>query len=224
MSVSIALDTSTRTPSIAVRSKSTLVEQHLEPEHAHASDLLPALERALDELEARPAEIELVAVGLGPGSFTGLRVGIATARGLARSTQAGVIGLPSGEIIAQRELEAGHEALHVQDARGGTFYVSHFARDAAGRVRSVAPARLAVPEELGEILTSLPAVQLWADAGALQLIEQEGWREVSLHDPRPHASCLLEMAEKRAQSRDWTPSAELEPLYLRPFAARVRRR
>lgn len=224
MSVSIALDTSTRTPSIAVRSRGLLVERSLQPERSHASDLLPALEQALSELEARPAEIELVAVGLGPGSFTGLRVGIATARGLARSTGAGLIGLPSGEIIAQRRLEAGQEALHIQDARGGTFYVSHFARDAAGQVRSVAPARLALPDELGEILSALPAAQLWADQGALQLLEQRAWREASLCDPRPQASCLLEIAEKRAQTADWTPSTELEPLYLRPFAARARRR
>ena len=72
----VALETSSRPPSIAVQSGGTTLAFSLEAGRRHASDLLGALESLLSELGQSPASIQAVIVGTGPGSYTGLRVGI----------------------------------------------------------------------------------------------------------------------------------------------------
>ena len=91
--IEVALETSTRQPSVAVRDATRVVERRLDRNGAHASDLLPALDALLTECGAGPRDITRIAVGIGPGSYTGLRVGIATAQGLARGTGAPLVGV-----------------------------------------------------------------------------------------------------------------------------------
>jgi tRNA threonylcarbamoyl adenosine modification protein YeaZ len=92
---------------------------------AHARDLVPELERLLSAagVERRDGKLALGAViaGLGPGSYTGLRVGIATAQALARATGAALFGLPSFEALAFAELTPGQEGTVAMDARAGRF-------------------------------------------------------------------------------------------------------
>ena len=227
MSVALALDTSTRCASVAASRGATLVEFDLEPERAHVSDLLPALVRALAELGARAPEIELIAVGLGPGSFTGLRVGIATARGLARATGARTFGMASSELVAQSALAPGQSALWIQDARGGAYHVARFERAADGVLTTVMPACVANPEETSALIAELaPRTLVWTDEGAEPLCVAAARDDLVIaRTPRPRAATLLELAAERCASVGAaTPTDALEPLYLRPFAARARKR
>ncbi|MDE0893035.1 MAG: tRNA (adenosine(37)-N6)-threonylcarbamoyltransferase complex dimerization subunit type 1 TsaB, partial [Planctomycetota bacterium] len=81
----VALESSTRSPSIAVYLDGELHFEALDGDRPHASDLLPRLDAILGSLKISPRDITHVAVGTGPGSYTGLRVGIATAQGIARA-------------------------------------------------------------------------------------------------------------------------------------------
>ena len=95
----IALETSVRAASVAVDWGQGAQTRFLEAERAHASDLLPVLS-ALLEGQAQAKDVGLIAVGTGPGSYTGLRVGIATAMGLAEASGAQLVGVPSVKALA----------------------------------------------------------------------------------------------------------------------------
>ncbi len=115
--LSIALETSQRQASVAVRSGADSLEHQLDGARAHASDCVGLLDDLIARLGRRPAEISAVFVGTGPGSYTGLRIGIGTALGIARGTGADRRGEPSGEALAWRALEPGEEGVVAADAR-----------------------------------------------------------------------------------------------------------
>jgi tRNA threonylcarbamoyladenosine biosynthesis protein TsaB len=105
----------------------------------HAETLQPLLERALEQAAQRWDDVARICVGIGPGGFTGLRLGVATARALAQGRDLALVGVSSLEALARgvelvdgRELEApGHPDLHgpvlaVLDARRGEVYAAAY--------------------------------------------------------------------------------------------------
>lgn len=218
--LAIALETSARPASVAVERDGARRAITLADERAHASDLLPTLAGLVDALGARPADIDAVLVGIGPGSYTGLRVGIATALGLARGARADVLGVPSGEVLVHAELRAGEEGAVVLDARQGELYFAHYLRTDAGVDVVRAPCVLR-PEELARALPR-DAVVL-CDPTVPALADLAG-RERVLAGRIPHASSLLELGLARLRTHGAQPADDVAPLYLRPFAAKPRKR
>ena len=139
MRVVCALETSARPPSVALRVGSEELARELAEARRHASDLLPTLARMLEERGVTPRDLELVCVGVGPGSYTGLRVGIATALGLARGAGAEVVGVPSVEALAFDLLEPGEEGTVLLDARARELYVARYRRDEGGVTELLSP-------------------------------------------------------------------------------------
>jgi tRNA threonylcarbamoyladenosine biosynthesis protein TsaB len=220
--VLVALETSSRPASVAARRGERVVEVALEAGRAHASDLLPALDRILRELEAEPADIVSVLVGTGPGSYTGLRVGIATALGIARGAGAGLRGVPSGETLCFGELAPGEEAAVLLDARAGELYFARYrrTRDEIEVLRAPCVLR---PGEVGAALP--PGIPIFGDAEAR---EAAGLDAVTASRFRagvvPRALALLALGAARLERLGPQKPAEVAPLYLRPFAVRQRRR
>ena len=218
----VALETSGRAPSVAVRCGERSASADLESERAHASDLLPTVDRLLREVGARPSGIDAVLVGTGPGSYTGLRVGIATALGIARGCDARLRGVPSGETLCWAELRAGEEGTVLLDARAGEIYLARYLRtdDEVDILRAPCVLR---PAEVGaEVARGGP---IFGDAEALvasNLLPGAGAR--FREGARPVARALLELGAKRLERLGPVPPADVAPLYLRPFAVRTRRR
>jgi tRNA threonylcarbamoyladenosine biosynthesis protein TsaB len=129
---------------------------------AHAERLLAAAEAALEEAGLRWEDVERLAVGVGPGSFTGLRIGIATARALAQARGLPTVGVSSLEALA-RGAPGGEIVLAVLDARRGEAFAAAW-RD--GRL-ALAPAALS-PEALAERVRALPATPLAVGDGAVR--------------------------------------------------------
>ena len=218
----VALETSGRASSVAVRCGTRESSRDLEAGRAHASDLLPTLDGLLREVGGRPAEIAAVLVGTGPGSYTGLRVGIATALGIARGTGARLRGVPSGETLCFAELLANEEGTVLLDARAGEIYLARYRRTEdeievlrAPCVLPVGEVAAAVPDA-GTILGDREAV------AATGLLSRAGSR--FRPEARPSARALLELGSKRLARLGGMPPAEVAPLYLRPFAVRSKRR
>ncbi|HEY5311981.1 MAG TPA: tRNA (adenosine(37)-N6)-threonylcarbamoyltransferase complex dimerization subunit type 1 TsaB [Pirellulales bacterium] len=104
----LALETSGRSGSVAVLDGAQpLVQVELEPTQRSAQALAPAIARVLTEAGWQPRQVELVAVTAGPGSFTGLRVGVTTAKSFAWATGAAVLGVDTLEVIARQALDDG---------------------------------------------------------------------------------------------------------------------
>lgn len=220
--VLVALETSSRRPSVAARAGERVGARRLDGARPHASDLLPALESLLAELDARPADVAGVLVGTGPGSYTGLRVGAATALGLARATGAAARGVPSGETLVWERLAPGGEACLLLDARGGLVYLAHYRRAAQDVDVLRAPCALACADAAGQVPRGVPILGDATVADAAGLDADQRARLVA--DAVPDARALLELGARRLERLGAQPLTEIEPLYLRAFCARPRKR
>lgn len=218
----VALETSARAASAAVRSGERTMEIALASERAHASDLLPALDRMVRELGGSPRDITAVLVGTGPGSYTGIRVGIATALGIARGCGAKLRGVPSGETLCFGELAPGEEGSVLLDARAGEIYFAHYRR----RADEVEVLRTPCVLRPDEVAASLPrSGPIFADPSAVDAAGlPDEVRERLRIGAAPRAASLLALGVARIDRDGGQAPHEVEPLYLRPFAVRGRKR
>ena len=220
-SVAVAIELSTARGSVAVRSGGRSVERELAGTRAHAADLLPELAAAAAELGATPREVDRVVVGLGPGSYTGLRVAAATALGLARATGAALRGVASVEALAAATLRRGESAGVLMDARAGELYVARYRSETGGLVAALPPS-IVTHETLGGALDGVDV--LLADDDALRAAALERERFARVEPCRPRALAVLDLGLAELERDGPHEPASIEPLYLRAFAASVRRR
>jgi tRNA threonylcarbamoyladenosine biosynthesis protein TsaB len=214
----VALETSGRPPGLAARAGERTLERELSSERAHASDLMPALDALVRELGATPADVSAVYVGTGPGSYTGLRVGVATAQGLALGCGAPLVGVPSLELLAWSALAQGERGAFALDARQGEVYLARYERRGTGLEVLTAPCAVA-HAGLGALLVE--GEPLWADAGVRASALPQG---LDLRvAPPARAALLLELGARALAAGLARDPRSVEPLYLRPFAVRPAR-
>ena len=96
----LAIDTSTAVLSIALRTDNSYEERLVNGPFSHSEDLLPEIERLLSRVGMDISEITLVIVAKGPGSFTGLRIAMASAKGLASALSIPLVSIPTLDVIA----------------------------------------------------------------------------------------------------------------------------
>ena len=125
----LALDTSTERGAIGLSVQSGLVYASLtESARHHGRDLIPRLAATLREAGLTIRDVDALAVGLGPGSYTGLRVGLTAAKTLAYATGASLLGLDSLEAIARNAPEGASRISVIADAQRGQLYVAEYVR------------------------------------------------------------------------------------------------
>jgi tRNA threonylcarbamoyladenosine biosynthesis protein TsaB len=213
----LALDTSMGACSAAVLCASDGMRQlsvlQAEMERGHAEALMPMVDEVLTEAGLRAGDLDVIAATLGPGSFTGVRIAIAAARGLALVTQAKLFGEDSLTVMARVALMEGLEAAGpfavAVDARRGMLYFGIYdeqSQKLEGPLL-IAPndAVTLLPPELRVVVGS--GGPLLADAAAA------GGRhlEPALPTLQPSAAALVEIALEGGET-----TAVLRPLYLRP--------
>jgi len=121
----LALDTATPAGSAAlVQGAAVLAESNLSPGKTHSRTLVPEIQRLLARLDLTVHDLDLIAVGLGPGSFTGLRIGLAVAKGLAWAAGKPLVGVPSLDALVQGLPPQPIQACPMLDARRGQVYAA----------------------------------------------------------------------------------------------------
>ena len=217
----LALDTSMGACSAAllVRDGSSrrLVLREALMARGHAEALMPMVADVMAESGLDFAGIDRIAATLGPGSFTGVRIAITAARGLALVTRAKLFGTDSLSVMARQAHASGVVAQApfavAIDARRGMLYFGLY-EDAA---RKLAGPLLVAPDEAISLLPS--GLRVTVGSGARLLAESGARRgrsiEATLPELQPSASALAEIASESAET-----SATLRPLYLRPPDAR----
>jgi len=219
----LALDTSMGACGAAVLTGEGIViarEQRMARGHAEA--LMPMIAEAMAEAGLDYRQLDLIAATLGPGSFTGVRIAIAAARGLALVTGAKLWGTDSLTVMARTALDAGAIDMHgtpfavAVDARAGALYLGLY--DVAARTRE---GPLLV--ETGAAVALLPpdlTIAVGNGAEALAAAARDSGREVDakLIDLEPSAVALAHLAQDAGDS---VPT--LRPLYLRPPDAKAQR-
>jgi len=134
----LALDTSTDRAAFGLESESgAIVSTSTEPARRHGRDLVPRLADALAAAGLKVRDVEVIAVGVGPGSYTGLRVGLMAAKTLAYATGAALVGFDSLEGIARNAPAHARRVSVVADAQRGQVYAADFIHEAGGPPRCV---------------------------------------------------------------------------------------
>ena len=213
----LALDTSMGACSAAVLradgAARRLEARHVEMPRGHAEALMPMVDEVLAKTDTLAQDLDVIAATVGPGSFTGVRIAIAAARGLALVTQAKLFGADSLSVIARAALLAGAKpqgpfAVAV-DARRGMLYLGLYdegARTLEGP-RQIAPDDALAGRPEGVALTVGSGAGLLAEAAAAQ----GRALHITLESLQPDAVALAEIAFERGET-----CAVLRPLYLRP--------
>jgi tRNA threonylcarbamoyl adenosine modification protein YeaZ len=125
----LALETSGASLGVALRAESGLLfEENVVAGAAHGKALAPLILKALSSSDLKPADLGAVAVSLGPGSWTGLRIGLSAAKALAWGANLALLGVPSFEALAldAARLAPGHARLLLRDARSEGFFLALF--------------------------------------------------------------------------------------------------
>jgi tRNA threonylcarbamoyladenosine biosynthesis protein TsaB len=190
----------------------------------HAETLTPAIEFLCRQTRVELSDIGAVAVDLGPGLFTGLRVGIAAAKALAHACRVPMVGVPSLDLLAFPVRHTARTIVCCIDARRGELFHASYRQSPGGVQRLTEPA-VDTPDDLvSDLLVTNDDLLLVGD-GALRYREVfEAITRVEIADhglAHPLASSLVELAHARALREDFVPPQELAPLYLRKPDAEI---
>lgn len=129
----LAIETSGMAGSVAALEDNRLIaELTLAPQQRSARSLAPGMKGLIEQALWQPRDVQLVAVAVGPGSFTGLRVGVTTAKTFAYAVSAEVLGVNTLAAVAENSPADVQRLSCVIDAQRGQFYTAEFVRDAAG--------------------------------------------------------------------------------------------
>lgn len=218
----LLLETSGRVGQVALaQGEQVLARRLLAESRRHARDLAPAVRDLLAAFAWSPQELDAIAVSRGPGSYTGLRVGILSAKTLAYATGCALLAVETFAVIAAAAPPQVRRLDVLADAQQERVYVQRFQRSAEGApLEAATPLRivsltewLATAAGTPELAVSGPALAQWAARlpAGLQLLPPSYW------EPQPEYLLALASARYQRGERDdlWT----VEPLYLRPSAA-----
>jgi len=126
MKTILGFDTSGEVLSICLKHGSRYYEINTIDGYKHAQTLMPLIDRIIQKMNLQVEDIELIACSKGPGSFTGLRIGVSTAKGLAYGLGIPYVLVPSLDAIAVRHSFFNGVVLPVIDARKGRFYAAFY--------------------------------------------------------------------------------------------------
>jgi tRNA threonylcarbamoyladenosine biosynthesis protein TsaB len=206
----LALDTAGSACSVAIERDGEVVVAHRqEMRHGHAEALMPMVDAAMREASLTPTELDAVAVSLGPGGFTGIRVGLAAAHGVALASGARLVGVTSFAAVAS-SVEADGPVLVALDSRRADFYVQLF--NPGGEPEAVLPDRLAgwIVEKIGDAPLIVAGDAAEAAASALAGRAQV----IALPGTSPDARGVLAAARRILEDTAEPPGPRA--LYLRP--------
>ena len=234
----LAVDTATRTQTLALVEGDLLLERsQRRVKFNHGSSLLAHVATMLEEQEIGVDELDLIAVGLGPGSFTGLRVGLAMAKSLARAHHIELVGVSTLAAIAYPWILANPDAAVccALDARRAEVYAGIYARDIPSNNqpgRSLTPIHedhTASCEQLRERLLDLAQTRpviLISDAAhkyaALTDFPTQSITVMPAWAAVPPALSIALIAREKARAGKLDDIARLEPNYIRPTDAEIK--
>ena len=214
----LALDTSTEYLSLAVTTPDDIVGRCWHIEQKHAEQTLPRLAELLNDCQLTMQDIEGIAFGNGPGSFTGLRIGCGIVQGLAFACDLPVIGISTLEALAQGC--GANRVLACLDARMNQVYAAAYERTDAGW-HEVIPATVCDPHAL-----PLPPGDDWTGVGSgfaaygTILAEHLSGKLIATEADRiPQAADMLALALPRFAAGLGRPAQEAELVYLRDKVA-----
>lgn len=218
----LALDTCTEMCSAAVLFEGQLFERSELTQRGHSEKILTMLDAVMADAGCTLADINVVAFGRGPGSFTGVRIGVGVAQGIAFARQLPVVPVSTMAAVAQIAIDdyAATRIAVAMDARMGEVYAGHFVEE-NGLATAVDDERVCPPSEYKPVDTSQ-----WFAAGT-------GWSEFETvlqanfsqqitqqHAILPTAAAIAKLALDKAENGQTIAADQAVPVYLRDNVAK----
>ncbi len=220
----LAIDTSTKRVGVALGSEHGLVASvsiggpGTTGPPRHAEQITPAIEYAVRNSGATFDSVSAIAVGIGPGMFTGLRVGVTTAKVLAQALRIPLIPVPSLDLLAYPLRATDRLVAATIDARRNEIYWALY-QPVPGGLQRVSGYELSSPDELVGEIEARGTETLVAGDGALQFPESfSDVDRVELAGPgraSPSLTALVELASGRFEREEFEQPADVVPMYLR---------
>jgi tRNA threonylcarbamoyladenosine biosynthesis protein TsaB len=221
----LAIDTATSTVSVAIGDRGAPIGSiSLTGGRRHAEQLAPAIRYLCQELDVSLDQLAAVAVDVGPGLFTGLRVGVTTAKIMARALRVPVVGVPSLDLVAYPLRHSTRLLVPVLDARRREVFSARY-RPVPGGVQRVSDYEVRPPVELVADLDAGTDELLLAGDGVAAYRDQfaplEHAEFAGVDHDAPSASALVELATAKVEREEFQTASELRPLYLRTSDAEI---
>lgn len=213
----LAIDTATPASSVALaEGREVIAAASRIDRRGHSEFLVPAIDFCFDQAGWSPKSLDAIVIDIGPGLYTGIRVGLATAQGLAAAIGVPIVPAQSLDAVALRAATGRRHIWAVVDVRRGEFAVAAYRPVPGGVVRDV-PAEVLSAERLRALLESDPdEVLLVGDTPSLPDGLLRGLHRVRQARPRyPHAETLIEIGAGLLARGESPHPDDIRPLYLR---------
>lgn len=197
-----------------------MITRFEEPGRGHALRILPLVDEVLREAALKLNQLNALVAGVGPGAFTGVRIGVSVAQGLAFGAGLQVLPVNTLEALAMQALArpawAGREVLACLDARMGEVYWGCFRADAARGVEATAVPRVDKPDAACAAALGRELVGI---GRGIPVLQAQGWSGSCDALALPNAGHMVKVALLRLAQGEGLDAADLQPLYLRDKVA-----
>lgn len=223
----LAIDNSTLYGNVALTSPDGLLaERSLLSKLTHSKRLLSSLDELLKESNLDWDKLDAVAVCLGPGSFTGLRIGLATVKGIAMATDLPLIGISSLDGLASQLPFAKHQICSILDARKHEIYAAFYESNVAGEVERISDYLVMPPEELAQKIKQ-PTIFVGDGVNVYGDFLTETLGSLALFAPEhiifPRAASIGKLALSKFSQNQFLDPSSAVPLYIRASDAEIQR-
>ncbi|MBU4487863.1 MAG: tRNA (adenosine(37)-N6)-threonylcarbamoyltransferase complex dimerization subunit type 1 TsaB [Candidatus Omnitrophica bacterium] len=225
--ITLGVDTSTEFLTVSVISgNKVLSDYNAIGRLSHSALLVPTIQKALRKARKKLKDVDLFAVGMGPGSFTGLRIGVTAMRAFSIALNKPIIGVPTLDAIAYNALElySGHRSLHnggltpipILDAKKSQVYACIYRIDGDRLVRNsdylLEPVERLMKRLEGDVLFLGDGIAIYKD----KLMAEKTIKAKFIEDNRwfPKASVIAKLGLEMFKSGKRDDPYDLEPLYL----------
>jgi tRNA threonylcarbamoyladenosine biosynthesis protein TsaB len=217
----LAIETATESCSVAVLAGDRLVARSELAPRRHAELLLPMCDEVLAQVGITRRDLDAIAVGCGPGAFTGVRLAVSAAQGIALALDLAVVPVSSLAALAMQAPDNGAAILAVIDARMGEIYAGVFRRAQDGAVEPIGAETVGTADTL-----QLPPAPAWNVVGsgwatyrdvlAARLAAAPVWADGECY---PQAIDVARIAAPIARAGGGVAAAQVAPVYLRDKVA-----
>ncbi|MEN8257696.1 MAG: tRNA (adenosine(37)-N6)-threonylcarbamoyltransferase complex dimerization subunit type 1 TsaB [Thermodesulfobacteriota bacterium] len=223
----LAIDNSTMYGNVALTSpEGLLAERTLLSRLTHSKRLLGSLDDILEESELDWQQLDAIAVCLGPGSFTGLRIGLSTVKGIAMATGLPLIGISSLDGLANQLPFAGQQICTILDARKHEIYAAFYKSNEKGEVERSSDYLVMAPEELSAQIAQ-PTIFVGDGVNVYGDLLKETLGTNALFAPEhiifPRAAAIGKLALKMYPQKQFLDPVSVTPLYIRASDAEIQR-
>lgn len=197
---------------------------HVAKGRRHAETLVPGIDFVRRQVRIELREVSAIAVDVGPGLFTGLRVGVATGKAMAQALRVPMIGVPSLDLLAFPVRHTSRVIAAVIDARRDEVFYALY-RQVPGGVQRLTDYVVGSPDDLASDLQASGREYLLVGDGAIRYraqLERAGRVEFAgTAHAYPSAEALVQLAHPRALREEFVQPSELAPMYLRKADAEI---